>query len=460
MILADSHVHLDFPDFAQDLDAVVHRARAGGVDHFNLIGTRLANADRLRALRDRIEGAITTIGVHPHYAAELPVSRQAIQEAVAGAGATAVGETGLDFHYDFSPREAQEAVFRHHIQAAHALALPLVIHTRQAEERTMAILDQEGIPEAGGVLHCFTGTLEMANWALDRGLHLSFSGVLTFRNAEDLRRIAREMPLNRLLLETDAPYLAPMPHRGKRNEPSFLPRTADALARAMNQPLMTVAQATTQNYLSLFRVAGREVVGAKGVLAYPIGDALYLNVSRGCTLRCGFCPKWQAPTVHHYDLSLTANPSAAELIQAVGDAGPWREVVFCGFGEPTLRLEVILEVARWIKGHGGQRVRLNTDGLANLVHRRDVTPAFSGLIDAVSVSLNAPDEATYNKHCHPSLEGAWSGLLAFIQAVRAHVPEVTATAIDGLPGVDIAACRALASTLGVGFRPRKLDRVG
>lgn len=195
-------------------------------------------------------------------------------------------------------------------------------------------------------------------------------------------------------------------------------------------------------------------------IAYPIHDNLYLSITDRCTLVCEFCPKTQGSLeVRGYDLSLDHRPEVEELVAAVGDPARYREVVFCGYGEPTLRLKTLLAVADYIKAHGG-RVRVNTDGLANLVHKRNVLPEMAGRVDVLSVSLNAQDEATYNRHCQPQLPGSYAALLAFLREAPRWIPEVTATAIDGLEGVDIEACRRLAESLGVKFRARHLDVVG
>lgn len=195
-------------------------------------------------------------------------------------------------------------------------------------------------------------------------------------------------------------------------------------------------------------------------LAYPIGDRLYLNVTDRCTLVCSFCPKHNGTRqVHEHDLTLANFPTVEELVDAVGDPRPWQEVVFCGYGEPTLRLKVVLAVAEIIKSQGG-RVRLNTDGLACLVHKKDVLPDMAGRIDALSVSLNAQNEETYIRHCLPTLPDSYAAVLDFLARAPAFVPDVTATAIDGLAGVDIPACQALAARLGVKFRTRYLDVVG
>ena len=195
-------------------------------------------------------------------------------------------------------------------------------------------------------------------------------------------------------------------------------------------------------------------------LSYQIGDRLYLNITDRCTLECRFCPKTQdLPKVRGYDLTLSERPTVEQLIASVGDPARYAEVVFCGFGEPTLRLKVLLEVARWIKAHGG-RVRVNTDGLANLVHKDDTLPLLGECVDAISVSMNAQNAAVYEEHCQPALPGSYEKMLDFLRAAPRHIPEVTATAIRGLPGVDIDACEQLARRLGVAFRARELDKVG
>lgn len=195
-------------------------------------------------------------------------------------------------------------------------------------------------------------------------------------------------------------------------------------------------------------------------IAYTIGDNLYLNVTDRCTLECAFCPKHNGSRhVHEYDLTLEHRPAVEEVIAAIGDPAAYREVVFCGYGEPTLRLKLVLEVAEYIKSRGG-RVRINTDGLANLVHKRNVLPEMAGRVDALSVSMNAQNAEVYNRHCHPALKGSYEAMLEFLKEAPRYVPEVTATAIDGLEGVDIAACRTLAEKLGVRFRRRVLDVVG
>ncbi len=198
------------------------------------------------------------------------------------------------------------------------------------------------------------------------------------------------------------------------------------------------------------------------VIAYELHGNCYLNITDHCTLRCAFCPKFNKTfEVQGYDLRLKFEPSVDEILAAVGDPSRYKEIVFCGLGEPTLRLDVLLQVARQLKQQGA-KIRLNSDGLASLVHGRDVAPELAGLVDALSISMNAQNEAVYNRHCRPKKEypGAYQAMLEFASKAKAFVPSVTLTAIDGLDGVDVEACGKIASELGVQFRGRKLDVVG
>jgi TatD family-associated radical SAM protein len=195
-------------------------------------------------------------------------------------------------------------------------------------------------------------------------------------------------------------------------------------------------------------------------IAYRIDGRLYLNITDRCTLSCAFCPKSQGSwRVHEYDLRLTHRPDVEEILAAVGDPRDYEQIVFCGYGEPTLRLKTLLAVARTLKQQGSH-VRVNTDGLANLVHKRNVLPELSECVDALSVSLNAQNAEVYNRHCRPALPGSYEQMLAFLREAPRWIASVSASAIDGLEGVDNRACEHLAHELGVEFRRRELDRVG
>ena len=258
-MLVDHHCHLDFPQFAEDLDSVVARARAAGVGTLVTISTRIRRFGTYKAIAEAHDDIFFTVGTHPHNAhEELDIPVDEIVRLSQHPKCVAVGEAGLDYYYQNSPREAQVEGFRRHIEAARETGLPLEIHTREADEDTAMILTQERANGSfPGVLHCFTGGRDLALRAVDLGLHVSFSGVITFKKAEALREIVAELPLERVLVETDAPYLAPVPFRGKTNEPAYVVHTAQAVADARGITLAELASATTVNFYELYKKARR-----------------------------------------------------------------------------------------------------------------------------------------------------------------------------------------------------------
>jgi TatD DNase family protein len=258
-MLVDSHCHLDFPDFAAELPDVVARAKSAGVGVCVSIGTKLARAGEVAAVASRFPGVYATVGSHPHEAESEPLDGPgALLELARAPKIVGIGETGLDYYYEHSPRAQQIANFRAHIAAARMLGLPLIVHTRDAEDDTIDILgDEMGKGAFTGLIHCFTGTQRLADAALALGFYISASGIATFKKSDALREILRTVPLDRLLVETDAPYLAPMPHRGKRNEPAFVVHTAALLAELRGVPAEEFAAATTDNFFRLFTHASR-----------------------------------------------------------------------------------------------------------------------------------------------------------------------------------------------------------
>ncbi len=253
-MLVDSHCHLDFPDFASELDAVVARAKKAGVDQMVTISTRVKRHAEILAIAERFPDVYCSVGTHPHNAhEELDVGTEELIARAQHPKVVAIGEAGLDYHYDNSPRDAQEQGLRAHIAAARATGLPLVIHSREADADMARILEEEtGKGAFPAVLHCFTGSRDLAMRGIALGVYVSFTGILTFKNSAELREIARDLPADRILVETDAPYLAPNPHRGKRNEPSYVVETAKMLAQTRGVPLDAIARQTTENFHRLF----------------------------------------------------------------------------------------------------------------------------------------------------------------------------------------------------------------
>ena len=259
-MLIDSHCHLDFPDFADDLDGVVARARTAGVARIVTISTRIKRQAEVLAIVDRFADVYCSVGTHPHHAdEEIDVSADDLIARSRNPKVVPIGEAGLDYHYETGSRAAQEQGFRNHIAAARVTGLPLVIHSRDADEDMARILEEEnGKGAFAAVLHCFTGGAELAQRAIALGLYISFTGILTFKNSDDLRSIAIALPADRVLVETDAPYLAPGPHRGKRNEPAYVVETARVLAEIRGLSVEAVDHLTTDNFFRLFGKVPRE----------------------------------------------------------------------------------------------------------------------------------------------------------------------------------------------------------
>jgi TatD DNase family protein len=268
-MLVDSHCHLDFPDFAAEIDAVVERARAAGVGRMVTISTRVKKLPQVLAVAEKFPDVFCSVGTHPNNAhEELDVDAAQLVALSKHPKVVAIGEAGLDYHYDKSPREAQEQGLRQHIVAARETGLPLVIHSRDADADMAAILAEEaGKGAFPAVLHCYTGGRDLAFKAIELGLYIGFTGILTFKNGQDLRDIAKDLPADRILVETDSPYLAPLPYRGKRNEPSYVVETAKMLAQTRGVSDDEIARQTTENFFRLFAKVPRELSVAAKVVA-------------------------------------------------------------------------------------------------------------------------------------------------------------------------------------------------
>jgi len=263
-MLVDSHCHLDFPDFAAELDTVVARARAADIGRMVTICTRVRRHAQVLAIAEKFSDVFCSVGTHPHQAhEELDIGAAELMAIAQHPKVVAIGEAGLDYHYDNSPRAAQEQGLRAHIQAARETGLPLVIHSREADADMARILKEETVKGAfPAVLHCFTGGRDLAFAAIDLGHYVSFTGILTFKSSAALRAIAAELPADRILVETDAPYLAPMPYRGKRNEPAYVVETAKVLAQTRSVTPDDIARATTENFFRLFNKVPRTLANA------------------------------------------------------------------------------------------------------------------------------------------------------------------------------------------------------
>lgn len=454
-MLIDTHCHLEMDEFDKDRDKTIRRAKDTGIEYIINIGSdRKGNVRGLKICSEHSE-VYGAVGIHPHDAKTLNEKLfTEIKNWLKQPKVIAVGEIGLDYHYMHSPKGIQLDAFSKQIAMAKDLGLPIIVHSREAEHDTLQILEKEasGLP---GVLHCFSGDMEMARKAMNLGFYISIAGPVTFKNAKKLREVARFIPDERLLIETDAPYLSPVPMRGKRNEPSFLKYTAQAISEIRGVSLSDIARITNLNAKTLFKIGQ---FPDKEELAYKIRNSLYLNITNRCTNRCGFCVRFHTSYIKGHNLRLEKEPSAEEVIKAIEDPKAYEEIVFCGLGEPLLRLDVVKEVSAWVKQKGG-KVRINTNGHGNLIYGRNILPELQNTVDSLSISLDAEDEKKYHDICKPVFKNTFQAVISFIKEAKKYISEVKITVVD-ISEIDIEKCKSIAEELGVELRIRKFNVVG
>ncbi|MDP3786349.1 MAG: YchF/TatD family DNA exonuclease [Candidatus Omnitrophota bacterium] len=463
--LVDTHCHLDFADFDIDREDVIKRASEAGVKYIINVASSIEGSRKSVGLADKYDPIYASVGIHPHDAKEANDSAfSELKELAKNKKVVAIGEVGLDYYRNLSPRDTQQETFRKFIALAKETRLPLIIHCREAKEDLLRILKEETASPVNGVVHCFPSDKELLKAVLDMGLYVSFTCNITFKNALGLRQMVKDyMPIDKLLLETDAPFLAPEGFRGKRNEPSYLTYLTEELARLKGITVEDIARVTSWNSKKLFAIGeavGPDDTSGNSAIVYPIRKSLYINITNRCTDDCVFCVRNATDYVMGYNLRLEEEPTAKEVIDAVGDPSRYDEIVFCGYGEPTLRLDCVIEVAKALKAKGA-KIRLTTNGHGNLIHKRPIVGDLAGLIDRVSVSLNATSSETYNRICRPSFgPRTFDEIKKFIIECREKLPEVEVTCVE-MEGVDIKECeRLVTGELKVKFRPRRYNVVG
>ncbi|MBU1355289.1 MAG: YchF/TatD family DNA exonuclease [Candidatus Edwardsbacteria bacterium] len=453
--IIDTHAHLTKSDYKNDRDQVIKRAQDAGVEYIINVGYDLKTSRASVELAEKHDCCYAAVGIHPHDAKTLDEKTFKELEVLAkNPKVVAIGEMGLDFHRNLSPKEIQVEAFKKQLAWAETLNLPVVVHDRDAHQEVMDILKEH--PGLKIVLHCFAGDVEMAKESKRRGYLLSAGGPITFKNSKHLPEVLKTVELESLMLETDCPYLAPEPHRGQRNEPAYLEIIARKVAEILS-PLTydDVCRVTTLNAKKFFNI-GR-IDPAK--IAYQIRDSLYLNITNRCTNSCLFCIRQKTDFIKGHNLRLEREPDFQEVVDAIGDPSKYREVVFCGYGEPLLRLDLVKQVAGWLKSKK-THVRINTNGQGNLIAGRDIIPELKGLIDEVSISLNAGDQETYDRICPSRFsDKAFAALLDFAKGCRSAGIKTTVTVMD-MPGVDIEKAKQTAKELGVNIRIRHYDVVG
>jgi len=463
-MIIDTHAHIDMDSYDEDRTEVIQRARDNGVDYILNVGCDVESSRRSIELAERYDFIYGTAGVHPHDVKNIDGhTYDDLRGLLAHPKMVALGEVGLDFYKNYSPQDQQKKHFRKQVELARELKKPIIVHSRDANEDTIAILSDyfpKDPSTRSGIFHCFSGNQGLADRALEMGFYISFSGSVTFKKSDELRAVAKTVPADRLFVETDCPFLSPVPRRGKRNEPSYVIHTAQLIADIRGLNIKDVQRTTALNFFELFGI-GKDA--KTGKISYQIRNSLYLNLTTRCTADCSFCTRLTRPVVQGYNLKLDREPTAEEVWRSIDNCTKYDEIVFCGYGEPTLRLDVIKKVSKKIKEAGG-KVRLNTNGHGNVINKRNILPELKGLIDSVSVSLNADTAETYDQIVRP-LPGLRSGIYdkvkEFIEEAKNYIPKVQATIVTHQEGVDEEKCEEISKNeFGVNYRPRRYNIVG
>lgn len=423
-------------------------ARRSGVTRFLVPGITLKTSMAAGTMADTRNGIFAAAGIHPGDCGEdwaeeiLEIPGMLVSPFV-----IAVGETGMDLYRDRTARERQRECFAEHIRMAGAFGLPLVVHSRSAEAEVLEVLGGE--PSVPVIMHCYTGPSELALQAADRGFYIGFTGPLTYRANGRLRELAAALPRDRILIETDSPFLSPEPVRGRRNEPAYLVHVAETLSEVLEQELDETARILMRNSMRALRLDDPR----RTDLIYELYGNLYMNMTGLCSNNCRFCIRDRTDGLGGYYLRHSEEPDPERLRALVGflPPGSGRELVFCGYGEPTMRHLLLEELAR-SAAKKGYRVRLNTNGTCLQRLSRGETLRMLEPFHTVSVSLNASSMEEYESICRPSGCGAWKSLLEFIDLARGRLA-IRATAVR-YPGVDMDAVEKLANDLDLSFRVR------
>ena len=450
-MFTDTHTHLFYPNFEGEVDKVIERAVQAGVDYMIVPGTDLATSLQAIELTEKYDNIYASVGVHPHDSKDWNDSIiEKLEELAKNKKVVAIGEIGLDYYYDFSPREIQIKAFESQIQLALKLNLPIIVHNREANEDIMNIVRKYKNSGLRAQYHCFAGSIADARELVEMHHYISFPGIVTFKNAESVRKVLSRIAIENLLLETDSPFMTPVPHRGERNEPAYIKLIAEKIAEVHHLSTEDVGKATSYNAHKLFGIGEKPKLS----FTYRIGEKLYINVTNRCNADCVFCDRKGEAVINGYNLKMSKSeePDAEVYIKEIGDPKKYKEIVFCGYGEPTIRWELVKQVAKYVKEFGGN-TRMNTDGHGNFINKRDITSELKGLIDTVSISLNSTDPVQYGKlmRVDSTMHGE---MLDFARKAKNYTHVVLS--IVGLSEVDSeAAKKFVAEEVGVDFRERE-----
>ena len=447
----DTHTHLFFNNFDEDREEVIKNALDAGVQYMLVPGTDIETSKQAIALAEKHDAIYAAVGIHPHDTKDWDDAWiDEIRKMAKHKKVVAIGEIGLDYFYDFSPKEKQHQAFEKQIQLALELNLPIVVHNRDSNDDIMSFARKYGDTSLKAQYHCFAGTVENARELVEMGHYISFTGNVTFKKAESVREVLSKVSVENILLETDSPFLTPVPHRGKRNEPKHIPLIAEVIAETHHLRVEDVARTTSWNAYKLFGIGNKMELS----YTYQIGESLYVNVTNRCNADCVFCDRKGEAVINGYNLKMNKSeePDAKVYISEIGDPTKYKEIVFCGYGEPTIRWDIVKEVARYVKAKGGQ-TRMNSDGHGNFINKRDITPELDGIIDSVSISLNSTDKTQYAKLMRVD-ESLHAEMIDFAKKAKGFTHVVLS--IVGLSSVDTEnAKQFVINEIGVDFRERE-----
>lgn len=450
-MFVDTHAHLFYENFKDDIDDVISRAKENGVDYILVPATDLKTAEETLQLCDKYDFIYAAVGIHPHDTKVWDDSLlQQIEKLAAHPKVVAIGEIGLDYYYDFSPKTQQIKAFKSQLDLALRLELPVIIHNRDSDEDMMEIISSYCSTGLKAQFHCFNASLNDAIEYMKMSHFISFTGNITFKKSEELRNILKHIDLNHLLLETDSPFMTPVPFRGKRNEPAFVKYVADKVAEVHNITTDEVARITSLNVFRMFGIGNKPQTS----FTYKLGNALYINVTNRCNADCVFCRRKEDPFLRGYNLGMTKSeePPAELYIKEIGDPKQYDEIVFCGYGEPTIRWDVVKQVAEYVKRNGG-KTRLNTNGHGNIINKKDITPEMKNLIDVVSISFNSFNPKQYSNLMKVD-ETYYNQMLEFAKRAKQYVQKVVMTVVD-FDKVEIEkAKKFIEEEIGAEFRVR------
>jgi TatD DNase family protein len=448
----DTHAHLFYPNFQDDLREVVKRAEEQGVESIIVPATDLKTAEQTIELCNKYEIIYGTVGVHPHDTKDWDENFiQKIQELAKHKKIVAIGEIGLDYYYDFSPPDKQKQAFISQIDLALELNLPVVIHNRNSDKDMMDIVSKYCGRGLKAQLHCFNSSINDALEYIKMNHFISFTGNITYKNRSDVRSVLEKISLDNLLLETDSPFMTPVPYRGKRNEPSYVRYVAEKIAEVHKISIEEVGKITSYNAFRLFGIGKTPGVS----YTYPLGKSLYINVTNRCNADCTFCKRKTYPFIggHNLGMKKSEEPSAEDYIKDIGDPKKYFEIVFCGYGEPTIRWDVVKKVASYVKMNGGS-TRLNTNGHGNLINHRDISQEMKGLIDVVSISFNSFDPTQYAEIMRLD-ENHFYEMINFAKSCKPYVKKVVMSVVS-IDEVEIEKSKKVVENeIGAEFRIRE-----